>query len=182
MKTFKQFQEAALAIPAAAGVISKVLPAAAATIGAIGTLKDTLPTFMQAKRKYRTRLNPGKRNSGRVLSPAEKKIFDKSQKDTDQKVADQKPRDKVVKKILDRKAKKNKERMKIPNRIQSDRRRLLRGIAKGEVMLDQFTPTNNVGGGQIAGTVEAGDDPPVKKKKRYIYGGKGSRKMWMNNK
>ena len=43
-------------------------------------------------------------------------------------------------------------------------------------------PTNNVGGGQIAGTVEAGDNPPVKKKKRYIYGGKGSRKMWMNNK
>ena len=26
-------------------------------------------------------------------------------------------------------------------------------------------PTNNVGGGQIAGTVEAGDDPPVKKRK-----------------
>ena len=43
-------------------------------------------------------------------------------------------------------------------------------------------PTNSVGGGQIAGTVEAGDDPPAKKKKRYIYGGKGSRKMWMNNK
>ena len=47
------------------------------------------------------------------------------------------------------------------------------------------TPTNNVGDGQIAGTVEAGDDPPVKKKKkkgkkkRYIYGGRGSRKMWM---
>ena len=47
------------------------------------------------------------------------------------------------------------------------------------------TPTNNVGDGKIAGTVEAGDDPPVKKrkkkgkKKRYIYGGRGSRKMWM---
>ena len=52
------------------------------------------------------------------------------------------------------------------------------------------TPTNNVGDGQIAGTVEAGDDPPVKKKKKkkkkkkgkgktYAYGGKGSRKMWM---
>ena len=26
-------------------------------------------------------------------------------------------------------------------------------------------PTNNVGDGKIAGTVEAGDDPPVKKKK-----------------
>ena len=47
-------------------------------------------------------------------------------------------------------------------------------------------PTNNVGDGNIAGTVEAGDDPPVKKKKKkkkkYIYGGRGSRKMWMNNK
>tara|TARA_B100000900_G_scaffold310563_1_gene269295 strand:- start:118 stop:318 length:201 start_codon:yes stop_codon:yes gene_type:complete len=41
-------------------------------------------------------------------------------------------------------------------------------------------PTNNVGGGQIAGTKEAGDNPPVrKKKKKYIYGGHGSRKMWM---
>ena len=50
-------------------------------------------------------------------------------------------------------------------------------------------PTNSVGGGQIAGTVEAGDDPPVKKKKKkkkkkktYAYGGRGSRKMWMSNK
>ena len=42
-------------------------------------------------------------------------------------------------------------------------------------------PTNNVGGGQIAGTREAGDDPPVKKKKRYIYSGHGSRKMWLAN-
>jgi len=40
-------------------------------------------------------------------------------------------------------------------------------------------PTNNVGGGKIAGTVEAGDDPPVrlKKKKKYIYM-KGVRKTW----
>ena len=43
-------------------------------------------------------------------------------------------------------------------------------------------PTNNVGGGQIAGTREAGDDLPVKKKKRYIYNGRGSRKMWLANK
>jgi len=43
-------------------------------------------------------------------------------------------------------------------------------------------PTNNVGDGKIAGTREAGDDPPVKKKKRYIYNGRGSRKMWLANK
>ena len=41
-------------------------------------------------------------------------------------------------------------------------------------------PTNNVGSGKIAGTIEAGDEPPVrKKKKKYIYGGHGSRKTWM---
>ena len=46
--------------------------------------------------------------------------------------------------------------------------------------MDEDAPINNVGGGQIAGTKEAGDDPPVrKKKKKYIYGGHGSRKMWM---
>ena len=38
-------------------------------------------------------------------------------------------------------------------------------------------PTNNVSGGKIAGTVEAGDDPPVRKRKKYIYM-KGVRKMW----
>ena len=40
-------------------------------------------------------------------------------------------------------------------------------------------PTNNISGGKIAGTVEAGDDPPVglKKKKKYIYM-KGVRKTW----
>ena len=43
-------------------------------------------------------------------------------------------------------------------------------------------PTNNVGSGNIAGTREAGDDPPVKKKKKYIYGGRGSRRMWLANK
>ena len=42
---------------------------------------------------------------------------------------------------------------------------------------------NNVGDGKIAGTVEAGDDPPVKKKRKVWNKGnkymKGSRKQWM---
>ena len=44
---------------------------------------------------------------------------------------------------------------------------------------EEGIPTNNVSGGKIAGTVEAGDDPPVqkKKKKRDIYQ-KGLRKIW----
>ena len=45
---------------------------------------------------------------------------------------------------------------------------------------EDAVPTNNVGSGAIAGTVEAGDDPPVRKKKRYIYM-KGVRKLWKQN-
>ena len=43
-------------------------------------------------------------------------------------------------------------------------------------------PTNNASSGNIAGLPP--DSPPVKKKKKktYAYGGRGSRKMWMNNK
>ena len=41
-------------------------------------------------------------------------------------------------------------------------------------------PTNNASSGAIAGLPP--DTPPVKKKKKYIYGGHGSRKMWLTNK
>ena len=43
--------------------------------------------------------------------------------------------------------------------------------------LNEEVPTNSLAGGKIAGTVEAGDDPPVRKKKKYIYM-KGVRKNW----
>ena len=39
-------------------------------------------------------------------------------------------------------------------------------------------PTVSMGAGQIAGSAEAGDDPPVRKKKRYIYQ-KNTRKQWL---
>ena len=46
------------------------------------------------------------------------------------------------------------------------------------------TPTNNVGGGQIAGTPQAdpGNPPVFKNKKKNIYLGIGSRKKWMKPK
>ena len=68
--------------------------------------------------------------------------------------------------------------------------KLLKNFRKEEVAI-----ANSMSGGGIAGSVEAGDEPPVKKNKRgsgmknrkkkkktYAYGGRGSRKMWMNNK
>ena len=48
---------------------------------------------------------------------------------------------------------------------------------------EEVAIANNASSGNIAGLPP--DDPPVKKgrkKKKYIYGGRGSRKMWMNNK
>ena len=56
---------------------------------------------------------------------------------------------------------------------------IVRNLREQAVMA---APTNSVGSGKIAGTKEAGDNPPVrKKKKRYIYGGQGSRRMWMQD-
>lgn len=43
--------------------------------------------------------------------------------------------------------------------------------------LMEDAPTMSMGGGAIAGSAEAGDDPPVRKKKKYIYQ-KGLRKWW----
>jgi len=44
--------------------------------------------------------------------------------------------------------------------------------------LMEDAPVMSMGAGGIAGSVEAGDDPPVrKKKKKYIYQ-KGLRKWW----
>ena len=49
-----------------------------------------------------------------------------------------------------------------------------------EEMVSAGVPTNNASSGAVAGLPP--DTPPVKKKKKYIYGGHGSRKMWLVNK
>jgi len=49
-----------------------------------------------------------------------------------------------------------------------------------EEMASAGVPTNNASSGNIAGLPP--DTPPVRKKKKYIYGGHGSRKMWLANK
>ena len=43
--------------------------------------------------------------------------------------------------------------------------------------LNEELPTMAMGHGKIAGSVEAGDDPPVRRRKRYIFQ-KGLRKLW----
>jgi hypothetical protein len=42
-------------------------------------------------------------------------------------------------------------------------------------------PTMSLSHGKIAGTIEAGDNPPVRKRKRqYMSGGRGVRKFWLD--
>ena len=94
---------------------------------------------------------------------------------------------KKVRKIEGKTMMKNKEDMEIlkkgpgdlvPKARKTYLDKLLKNLRKEEVAI-----ANSMSGGGIAGSVEAGDEPPVKKKKKtYAYGGTGSRKMWMNNK
>ena len=56
-------------------------------------------------------------------------------------------------------------------------KRIFRTVHK----MNEDVPTNAVAGGNIAGTNEAGDSPPVNKKKKNIYLGMGSRTSWLRN-
>ena len=202
--TEKFATEGVMAIPAA-GVVSKVLPAAAATIGAAGTIlqvKRGRPEGGAAKRYKRK--NPNKK---RTLSAAEKKIFGGQNKDTMQKGSDKldtkgliKRGDKFTKQTT-RGTSKNSDagytttpeptiekpptftgRTDPTKGAPTPKRTTFKKQTKlaPENQFEDAAPTNNVGGGQIAGLPP--DQPPMRKKKRYIYGGTGSRKMWMNNK
>ena len=212
MKTFSEFQEAAIAIPAA-GLIGKfALPAAAAIIGGVGT-------YMQIKNPKRSVYTGTRKSQKKERIP--NKSSDKTNevaKDLGLDLTDPRQRRKAQSRAIARGLKKkNKTNKKINTKTDDvvksryttkDKTirfepkegevkksqemidklnnpnyfdKIMRNIRKEEVMA---APTNSVGGGQIAGTVEAGDDPPKKKKKKktYAYGGRGSRKMWMNNK
>ena len=135
---------------------SKLIPALMTGIGAAGTI-------MQARKK-------------RKIGSMEKRLYDREMnvRDNDMIRARRGEADKQNK-LIDKYEKKHKSQKE-----KNIRKNVMKGLKGGEVIQDEFSaPTNSVGGGQIAGTVEAGDDPPVKKKKRYIYGGTGSRKRWM---
>ena len=140
---------------------SKLIPALMTGIGAAGTI-------MQARRVKKKR----------KIGAMEKRLMNREQGDRSNDMIVAKPGEaQKQNKLIDKYEKKQKSTENNLKRKNFVKR--LKGDIPEEAMA---APTNSVGGGQIAGTVEAGDNPPVKKKKRYIYGGAGSRKMWMNNK
>ena len=141
---------------------SKLIPALMTGIGAAGTI-------MQARRIKKKR----------KIGAMEKRLMDREKGDrsNDMIVARRGEADKQNK-LIDKYEKKYTSQQQ-----KNTRRNIIRGLKGGNIQDEFSAPTNNVGDGKIAGTVEAGDNPPVKKKKKtYAYGGRGSRKMWMNNK
>ena len=205
MKTFNQFQEAAFAIPAV-GVASKVLPAAAATVGAIGT-------FLQAKKRNKDLIKPKKgeakktkklidkyKKTAKVIKPKEgeiakqRELLSKLEKRvTKPKKGEKKEASKTVKDFLKARKKEGETMYKLkqdaeiadkgpgdllPAAKKSYLDKLLKNLRKEEAMA---VPTNSTGPA-VPGTGDDSSTVVVKKKKRYIYGGRGSRKMWMANK
>ena len=62
-----------------------------------------------------------------------------------------------------------------------EKKKIDRIIEAVRAYLNEDMPTMAMGHGKIAGSVEAGDDPPVRKRNRqYISGGRGSRKLWLD--
>ncbi len=62
-----------------------------------------------------------------------------------------------------------------------EKKKIDRIIETVRAYLNEDMPTMAMGNGKIAGSVEAGDDPPVRKRNRqYISGGRGSRKLWLD--
>ena len=204
MKSFTEFQEGAASLAIKGG--SKLLPKLMTGIGAVGTIMqatkkdDDIIKPKSGEVKKTKKLIDVYKKTGKKIKPKEgevtkqRELVSKAEKQvTKPKSGEKKDASKTVKdflkarKIEGKTMMKNKEDMEIlkkgpgdlvPKARKTYLDKLLRNLRKEEVAI-----ANSMGGGGIAGSVEAGDEPPVKKKKKtYAYGGTGSRKMWMNNK
>ena len=212
MKTFGEFQEAAAAIktlPYAVKAFTKIAPMVAPKLKTFAKFSTAVPvgltaaeTIMQIKKrvpkdKSKTAdiarekdldlTDPRQRRKAASLANKRNKT-NKTNKKINPKTGDfVKPRyDTKLQNIrVEPKKGEIEASEKIVGKINNPTylEKIRRNIRKEEVAI----PTNNVGGGQIAGTVEAGDNPPVKKKKppilkrkTYAKGGVKSRKPWLD--
>ena len=204
MKTFAEFQEGVASLALKGG--SKLIPALMTGIGAAGTImqiknpkrsvytgtrksqkKERVPTQSNKKtvevakdlgldltdprqrRKAQSRaIARGLKKKNKTNKKINTKTDDvvKSRYNTKDQTIKFEPKEGEVKKTQELIDKLNN-----PNYFD----KIMRNIRKEEVAI-----ANNASSGAIAGLPP--DQPPMRKKKRYIYGGTGSRKMWMNNK
>ena len=180
MKTFKQFQEqiktgGTIKKPTVIMPDGKELPGLGGGGGGTDSITDKSPAKSFKKRV---------KDVGKILTfPFHKRRKDPTEKfATEEALIAGKDRldPEVLKKYPDLDPTKARDYSKL-KRLQKKLSPKIDLVMKTEEVV---APTNNVGDGKIAGTVEAGDDPPVKKKKKgkgktYAYGGVGSRRNWM---
>ena len=204
MKTFKQFQEAAIAAPAIAGASKYIIPLLMTGIGAAGTylqMRRGRPEGGEAKRYKRK--NPNKK---RKLSRQQQKMIDLENKRGENLTN---PENKVQNTI---RTTEPKDRVNIDSpRTKSDdvvinpspgeakkefnlltkylkKQRSVQGntYLKNKGIEEEMAPTNNASSGNIAGLPP--DNPPVRKnkppmlkRKTYAKGGVKSRKPWLDH-
>ena len=135
-----------LLYPAIAGAASKVLPAIATGVGAVGTM-------MQARRVKKKR----------KIGAMEKRYYQRETGDRSNDMIRAR-RGEVDKqnKLIDKYEKLHKSQNE-----KNFRKNVTKGLKGGEVIQDEFSaPTNSMGGGNIAGSIEAGDEPPVNRRRK----------------
>ena len=170
MKTFTEFQESIASLALKKGA-SKILPQLMIGAGLTGTLFQAARKAKKARKSYTKReknVTSSKPSEEEMLQQVRKKQAEINADLGNEELDDymNTPTD-IDKFVTNKKINKN----------------ILKKINKPENQFEDAI-VNSLGGGNIAGTSEAGDDPPVKKRKNktYAYGGIGSRKMWMKNK
>ena len=187
MKTFGEFQEAAAAVKALPTIVkafTKVAPMVAPKLQTFAKFSTAIPvglagasTMLQAKRSQDTKESRGRRSEKpkRKLSRKQQKMIDLENK-RGERLTNTDPNKGITRK---------RETFNNPTNLSKPEGEFHTNEFQSDKSMTEEAPTNSMGGGAIAGSVEAGDNPPVKKKKKnktYAYGGRGSRKMWMNNK
>ena len=146
MKTFSEFQEAAFAVPAIAGASKYVIPLLMTGIGAAGTI-------LQARRVKKKR----------KIGAMEKRLMGREQGDrSNDMIVPRRGEAEKQNKLIDK-----YEKLLKSQQEKNFRKNVIKGLKGGEVIQDEFSaPTNSMGGGNIAGSIEANDEPPVNRRRK----------------
>ena len=162
MKTFKQFQEGVAALKGG----SKLIPALVTSIGAAGTLFKAQEYI---KKKFRPKEEEKPKDDYYDGGEEQERIEKEIQKKMKDKQDTEKANKKQLKKINNPKDK--KDPFSGSGKVVDAE--TLKRMNAPENQFNSYNPlgeeapiVNNVGDGNIAGTAEAGDDPPVNKKKK----------------
>ena len=187
MKTFNQFQEGVASLAIKGG--SKLLPKLMTGIGAVGTIMqatkkdDDIIKPKSGEVKKTKKLIDVYKKTGKKIKPKEgevtkqRELLRKTEKNiTKPKSGEKKKAKKVVDTFKKVRKKEGETMMKIKqdneiatkglgDQVPKARRDYLKNLLKN-LHKEEVAIANSMSGGGIAGSVEAGDEPPVNKRKK----------------